>query len=144
MAGRHRRMLDRGCAIGPDSPPKELHALRIQAKKLRYLLDAVRPLYDEAEVERPLAVLKKLQDVLGGYHDAMVQQELLRAAGLRMAERGLADASMLMSLGRMLDRLALRGARQRDRFAKRWAAFDDGPVRERFGALCARHADDAA
>jgi CHAD domain-containing protein len=140
MARCHRRMLDDGRAIHDSSPPRALHALRIEAKRLRYLLDAVRPLHGD-EALRPLAVLKRLQDVLGGLQDTTVQAELLTAAGMRMVDQGRADAETLMSLGRLLERTARRGAKLRRRFAKRWRAFDDSDARDRFEALFARHAE---
>lgn len=60
-------------------PPIEtLHALRIQAKYLRYSLEFARPLLDEAG-QSLIDQLKELQDHLGNLNDAHVEQERLHA-----------------------------------------------------------------
>lgn len=48
----------------------EAHAARISAKRLRYLLEPVRP--EVASARRAVAHLKRLQDILGDLHDAHV------------------------------------------------------------------------
>jgi CHAD domain-containing protein len=74
---RLRSILKNGALIGPLSPDTELHCLRIQAKKLRYLLEFYRSLFPEAEMEILVKSLKKLQDNLGNFNDLSVQQKML-------------------------------------------------------------------
>jgi CHAD domain-containing protein len=53
-------------------PPEPLHRLRIDAKRLRYLLE---PLREEApEVDALLQVLRTWQDLLGEFQDAVVHE----------------------------------------------------------------------
>lgn len=56
--------------------PAERHRVRKRLKRLRYLGELVRPLFDGKDVDRYVASLKRLQDTLGRYQDA--------AAGRRM------------------------------------------------------------
>lgn len=74
---RLRSILKDGALIGPLSPDTDLHCLRIQAKKLRYLLEFYRSLFPEAEMEILVKSLKKLQDNLGNFNDLSVQQKML-------------------------------------------------------------------
>jgi len=74
---RLRSILRSGEMIGPQSPDTELHGLRIQAKKLRYLLEFYRSLFPETEMEILLKSLKRLQDNLGNFNDLSVQQKML-------------------------------------------------------------------
>jgi CHAD domain-containing protein/phosphohistidine phosphatase SixA len=58
---------------------ERLHELRIDCKKLRYLLEFTSSLFPPAAVAPVLRHLRKLQDVLGDFHDGCVQQETLKA-----------------------------------------------------------------
>ncbi len=66
-----------GALIGPQSPDIDLHQLRIQAKKLRYLLEFYRSLFPEPAMDSLVKSLKKLQDNLGSFNDLSVQQRML-------------------------------------------------------------------
>lgn len=74
---RLRSILKNGVLIGPLSPDAQLHRLRIEAKKLRYLMEFYRSLFPEKEMEYLIKSLKKLQDNLGSFNDLSVQQEML-------------------------------------------------------------------
>jgi CHAD domain-containing protein len=50
---------------------KELHALRIAAKRLRYTMQAFAPLY-QVEIEEPMHAARTLQTLLGDMHDCDV------------------------------------------------------------------------
>jgi len=51
-----------------------LHKLRIEYKKMRYLLESFGYLYEKKEIKKLLKEMKKLQDVLGDFHDAQQQK----------------------------------------------------------------------
>jgi triphosphatase len=81
---RFSRFRKRGNRIGPGSPADDYHAVRIQAKRLRYTLEFLADLYPGGA--KPLVRrLTALQDVLGLHQDADVAIERLRALA---AERG--------------------------------------------------------
>ena len=54
-----------------DPPPDELHRLRKRAKRTRYALEMMLAI-DEKQLRGLLKGLEDLQDVVGGYHDAVV------------------------------------------------------------------------
>ena len=56
-----------------------LHRLRIDCKKLRYLLEFFRSLYPGREAASLLKRLKSLQGVLGDLHDLAVHREMARS-----------------------------------------------------------------
>ena len=64
----------------------EHHALRIAAKKLRYTLEAYAPLY-RRDLARPIARIKKIQDLLGEIHDCDVWIEQMSLAIVRQRGR---------------------------------------------------------
>lgn len=84
LSQRHRKLrkLGRGHdGFGED----ELHALRIQAKKMRYALEFFRDLYPEKPVKRYLKALVGVQDALGAFNDAAVTRGLLEELRVRSA-----------------------------------------------------------
>lgn len=66
---------------------EKLHKLRIDFKKLRYLLENFREYYDDAETESLIGEVKKVQKVLGEFHDA-VQQRTIFESLLREEKAG--------------------------------------------------------
>lgn len=73
---RYRRVRRLGDAINRQSPPEQYHALRIEAKKLRYALEFVGPIFGKPAVEFSQRVTA-LQDVLGLHQDADVAVAML-------------------------------------------------------------------
>lgn len=74
-----RKLMERYETARPASV-EEWHALRIQAKKLRYATDAFAPLYPRAAVRPFQHALQEVQDCLGLYNDAAVAERLARIA----------------------------------------------------------------
>jgi triphosphatase len=70
-----------------DIDAEALHRLRIDVKKLRYLMDAFSPLLPRARVRAMQALLSRLQDVLGSLNDLAVAEQKIDAA-LPHAKRG--------------------------------------------------------
>lgn len=62
----------------------DLHAMRLAAKRLRYLLDDCEPLLADG-AGKPIKRLRQLQNALGAVHDCDVRIETLRAL---LAARG--------------------------------------------------------
>jgi inorganic triphosphatase YgiF len=57
-------------------PPPQRHRVRKRLKRLRYLAELVRPLFDGDAVDGYVAALKGLQDALGCYQDAAAGRQL--------------------------------------------------------------------
>ncbi len=128
VASRHirrawRRLLRHGHAIRPQSPPDALHTLRIDAKKLRYLLESFHSLYPERPVRKLVNDLKRLQDTLGAYQDLAVQQEALQTFARRMAAEGAAPVETFTAIGRLEAHLADRQQHVRTAFTGAFEHF---------------------
>ena len=79
---RYRRVIKDGDYILTHTQDELLHALRIECKKLRYLMEFFTSLFPRKKMFRLIKQLKKLQDNLGDFNDLSVQQEYL----MHMAE----------------------------------------------------------
>lgn len=113
-----RRLRRRGRGIGGLADAAELHALRIRAKRARYVLELVAPLGGSPCRDLVKQVVG-LQDALGAFNDASVAAAELRRYrdGL---DRGSADAAAIAHLADLEIRHA--GAAEAD-FRRAWKRF---------------------
>jgi CHAD domain-containing protein len=131
----HRKVLKRGAAITPDSPPESLHDLRKRCKELRYLLEFFASLYDPAIHQQAVRDLKGLQDCLGEYQDCQVQQHEIRMFAAQMMTERDVPATALLAMGELASKIARRERRARREFAGRFADFASVASQHRFRAL---------
>lgn len=109
---RYVKVREGGDAIDVDSPAEELHALRIQCKRLRYALEFAAPLYGKPARDF-LPRLIALQDVLGAHQDAYVAIDQLRL--LSLAQPALPEV-LVEALSAISDRYAVQAQTLRDAF----------------------------
>lgn len=64
--------------ISKDSPPKMYHQVRIEMKKLRYLMEFFSPLFKKNMYDKMQKRMKNILDILGDHQDLNVQAEYLR------------------------------------------------------------------
>lgn len=128
-----RRMRRHGMSLGEDAPLEALHRLRIYGKKLRYLLEFFRSLYQETEIEPLVEELKVLQDILGGINDVRVQQRRLLEFAHLPALAGRVET--LLAMGRLAGALQQRQDRLRVELKSAFSAFAGPDSRSRYKAL---------
>ncbi|WP_156776990.1 CYTH and CHAD domain-containing protein [Nitrococcus mobilis] len=128
----YRRVEKRANAIGPDSSADVLHKLRIECKKLRYLLELFYSLYDSNDIDPLIKALKRLQKNLGDFNDLVTQEAALRRIAHEMEQAKFATVDCLLAMGQLLGELIWRQHRERRRFAKCFARFNKPRNRKRF------------
>jgi triphosphatase len=72
----HRKLRKAGEQLHPSASPTAMHRARIRAKRFRYALECLAPLYGRP-AQRLIRRAARLQDVLGSAQDAAVLRELL-------------------------------------------------------------------
>ena len=130
----YRRLVRHGQALGPQPQVQAMHRLRIDGKKLRYLLEFFASLWEAEETAVFVGQLKLVQDALGAYHDAWLQHERLVALGDEILSAG-AGAGTLLAMGRLIADLERRQAREAESFFRLFADFSARPVRARLTRL---------
>ncbi len=99
---KYRRILKDGNRIVENTEDEKLHRLRIHCKELRYLLEFFSGLFPRKNIHGFIGQLKKLQDMLGAFHDFGVQEQYLTAvtgelqATGRQSEKTVAATVVLM------------------------------------------------
>jgi len=116
-----RKILIQGNRIAENSTARQLHKLRIEAKRLRYLLDFFSA--DNSEKWAGLiTATRELQDLLGEHQDAiMVRERLTDYANLNQSRY--ASPDFLIAIGQLMQHEEDRAIECRRRFPEIWARF---------------------
>ncbi len=120
---KYSKIIKDGRAITPASPAENLHQLRIQCKKLRYILEFFSSLFPRKDMNRVIKQLKRLQNNLGDFNDLSVQQDMLHnyRTGLRPGSRK--NQELAASLGGLSTNLYHHQHRVREDFSARFSEF---------------------
>jgi len=128
ISDRFRKIIKRGRKITDSSPDEALHSLRIDCKKLRYLLEFFRSLFPAKQMDKLIMQLKGFQNNLGEYNDLTMQQDnlsiYLEHSGGSTQRKQLRTAA----IGGLLTVLNNRQNEVREEFYLRFAEFDSGQV----------------
>ena len=127
-----RQVLKDGRAITGESPDEMLHALRIECKKLRYLMELFSGLYEPKEINGLIKQLRTLQGNLGDFNDLSVQEAYLMRTAAEMATRRQPTPDTLMAIGALVAALDAERAVVRGAFGDTFDAFAASENRERF------------
>ena len=134
IARAHGILLERGRLIGTDTPAEQVHDLRKDAKKLRYLLECFGSLLPESARKQYVKRLKALQDNLGEHQDAEVHVQLLRTVAGELHKAG-ASAETMVAIGQLTERLDQQRHAARVEFAERFAAYDTPATQRALDAM---------
>jgi CHAD domain-containing protein len=134
----YRRLVDQARAVHDKTPADAIHQARIEAKKLRYLIDATRSLHDRHHLDRIIDSLKRLQSVLGDFNDARVQERHLLDSGMAVAEAGAGKSGALLTIGRLAENAHNRAASLRAQVSGELSRFCKDDIRADFARLFKR------
>ena len=130
---RFRRIRKISKSITAETPDPVIHSIRIDCKKMRYLLECFGHLFP-AETVDPLAQqLAKLQNRLGRYNDTSLQQDYLLQHAGRHLESG--DTRLALSLGGLIGSLHHEHAALREKLCTSLDQFSRGANARRASSL---------
>jgi len=124
----------KGKSISDKTPDPQVHRLRIECKKLRYLLELFSSLFSAKEINRVTRRLKSMQTTLGRFNDTCVQRQFLLDRLKTSENLSLDTAAAIGGLIVSLDRS------KKDELAKignRLAKFNDPKTRKSLSELLA-------
>ncbi len=132
---RNRKVLEFGKRILKTSSDEFLHKLRIEGKKLRYLLEFFNSLFPEKKMKFLITKLKQLQDNLGEFNDLVIQQSRLKKSAGQMILQGKDLNHTILSLGILIGRLNESQQRIRKEFAATFRIYSASDVQNIFADL---------
>jgi CHAD domain-containing protein len=128
----YRKLRKQGDKLDGHSEATELHQLRIDAKRLRYMVEFVTPTYGQP-AERFAKRTTELQDVLGNHQDAVVAVERLRKM---LADRhDSISPELAFLMGELAERYAGIGVEMRHQFGGTYGRLTRKPWRRLRKAL---------
>jgi CHAD domain-containing protein len=107
---QYRSTIDAGSGIKENTDDEKLHALRIECKKLRYLMEFFSSLFARKKINILIKQLKKLQDNLGDFNDLSVQEAYLLKIAEELPASGSKNKKSLLAIGSLVG--ALDGKKQ--------------------------------
>ena len=120
---RYRRIVRDGQYILKHMEDELLHELRLQCKKLRYLLEFFACLFPRKKMRRLIKQLKVLQENLGEFTDYAVQQEWLLDMAQQLPESDPRTRQALVASGALIENLERRQTSVKAEFAKVFGRF---------------------
>jgi len=136
---RYRRIVKDGKAILTNTEDEKLHDLRIECKKLRYLMEFFASLFPTKDMARLIKQLKNLQDNLGDFNDLCVQEEYLMNIANELPLTDQQSRKTLLAVGSLVDTLHQERLKVKDEFAQTFTAFASPANRTLFKKLFSPH-----
>ena len=120
---RNKKVLDFGRKILLTGSDDLLHELRIECKKLRYLLEFFQSLYKPEKIHYLIKKLKFLQDNLGDLNDLFIQQERLIYSAREIKPTSLREKNTILTLGILIGKLNEKQLIIKKEFAKLFSSY---------------------
>ncbi|KAF5414781.1 MAG: hypothetical protein C5S48_07850 [Candidatus Methanogaster sp.] len=132
---RYKQIMKAGAKINNETPDEKLHSLRIQCKKLRYLMEFFASLFPSGEIALLTKQLKRFQDNLGEFNDLSMQQDTLKEYLDTIDPES--DQSMLIAaaIGGLIMNLNTRQQQVRAEFSDQFRNFGQNKNRSLFKQL---------
>ena len=127
---RYRKIRRIAAGIGAETPDEIVHELRIECKKLRYLMEFFTELLPKKEGAAMQRLLRRLQGRLGEFNDASVQQKSLMDYWDRKKSAG----KLGLGLGGLVSTLYQNQLQARGLIAEELEGFCDGLTAATFKA----------
>jgi CHAD domain-containing protein len=120
---KFRGVAKTGSKILANTEDELLHALRIECKKLRYLMEFFANLVPRKKINALIAQLKNLQDNLGDFNDLCVQQEYLLNMATELPDDQQQLKKTLVAIGSLVEALNHEKQTVKGAFARTFADF---------------------
>jgi CHAD domain-containing protein len=137
---KYRSVVKTGSLILENTEDEMLHVLRIECKKLRYLMEFFSSLFPRKKIYVLIEQLKKLQDNLGAFNDLCVQEKYLLNITAELPATHQKLKKTLVAIGSLIETLNRERQKVRDAFAKTFTDFASSENQELFKALFASKA----
>ncbi len=134
---RYKRVIKDGTYILDHTQDQLLHDLRIEVKKLRYLMEFFASLFPEKTTTKLIKQLKRLHNNLGDFNDLFVQQQYLAHIAEELPIRDHQSRKAIAATGYLIKTLANEQEAVKANFAQIFTDFASPANRKLFRQLFA-------
>ena len=134
---QYRRIVKDGSWILENTEDEKLHALRIECKKLRYLMEFFSSLFPRKKINMLIAQLRTLQDNLGDFNDLCVQEKYLLNIVEELPATHRKSKKTQVAIGSLIGTLDREKQSIKDAFAKTFTDYASPPNKRAFRELFA-------
>lgn len=122
---RYKQIAKDAKKINEHTPDEQVHEVRLDCKKLRYLLEFFGPLFDKEQIKTLIRALKRLQDNLGKFNDYSVQRESLE----HYLDRHKVSSNIQAAVHALAGVLFIKQQEERDQVCDKLTAFIADDIR---------------
>jgi CHAD domain-containing protein len=119
----YRMVVKTGAQILENATDGRLHELRIECKKLRYLMEFFSSLFPDDKISILIKQLKRLQDNLGDYNNLRVQKEYLTHIAEELTIIDPQSRSTILAIGSLIGKLDEESQILKDSFSNIFTDF---------------------
>ncbi len=123
---RYKKIQKAASKITHNTADEDIHEIRINCKKLRYLLYFFGSLFNKKQVKVAGRHLKKLQNTLGIFNDLSVQTEFLENHLDQIEHQSRKNILLIASLGGLISSLHTMQMQEREKCIAALAVFSNG------------------
>jgi len=134
---KYRRVVKQGKQILKNMEDEQLHNLRLECKKLRYLMEFFESLFPQKEIGALIKQVKKLQTNLGDFNDLCVQEEYLLNTTNELPLTGAEARKVFVAVGCLVGVIQQERMRVKANFAQTFKAFATPANTKKFKQLFA-------
>jgi CHAD domain-containing protein len=120
---RYRRVVKTGRRLLEGATDDELHALRVECKKLRYLMEFFASLFPRKKIKYLIKQLKRLQRNLGNFNDFRIQQAHLFSVAADWPHEDAKSGQVLLAIGSLIGTLEIKKVAERSVFDRTFIDF---------------------
>jgi len=139
---KYRDVVKTGNRILDNAEDEMLHVLRIECKKLRYLMEFFCSLFLRKKINILIEQLKKLQDNLGDFNDLCIQQEYLLKITKELPASHQQTKKTLVAIGSLIGTLDRERQQIKDAFANTFTDFASPTNQKLFRELFSSQAQE--
>jgi len=140
---QYRRIVKDGSRILENTEDEKLHALRIECKKLRYLMEFFSSLFPRKKINMLIAQLKTLQNNLGDFNDLCVQEKYLIDIAGKLPATHQKSKKVQVAIGSLVGTLDREKQIIKGAFAKTFTDYASSSNKRTFSGLFASKQKEA-
>ena len=125
---RYKRVCGIAASLGSGTPNEALHGLRIECKKLRYLMEFFAEIAPQDAGSAMESQLRRLQNRLGEFNDCSIQEKFLLDYWQTKNAAGGEASGLALSLGGLVAMLHHRRQEKRGKIRKAIEEFCSAPT----------------